>query len=115
MAAPPTLEEMVVAGTEANEMLSSMFTAQQQPHVVYPLIFIGDSDSAESAGKGGGHRRAQHRGDRLRVRIETHAPTPSEAHRAVTRLLSETGAELVDPSTPNKGRRILAEAHTKQT
>ena len=115
VAASPTLEEMVTAGTAANAMLFSMLTTQQQPHVVYPLIFTGDSDTS-GAGKGGGHhRRTQQRGDSLRVRIETHAPTPSEAHRAVTRLISDTGASLVESPTPNKGRRILVETHTKHT
>ena len=44
MAAPPTLEEMLVGGSAANALLTSMLTVQQQPHVVYPLTIELQSD-----------------------------------------------------------------------
>ena len=61
VAAPPTLEEMLVAGTPANAMLSSMLTAQQQPHVVYPLAIERVSGTSEGTA-GQGHRLRQLQG-----------------------------------------------------
>jgi hypothetical protein len=37
LAAPPTVDEMLVSGSEANALLTSLFTVEQQPHVIYPL------------------------------------------------------------------------------
>ena len=36
--APPVMDEMLVAGTGANNLLASMFMSEQQPTVVYPVV-----------------------------------------------------------------------------
>ena len=87
LAAPPTLEEMLVGDSEANALLTSMLTVEQQPHVVYPLTI-------EAVASAGGHRRMQRTGDDLHVQIQivTRAPTPREAQNAVDTLTTATGA-----------------------
>jgi hypothetical protein len=95
--AAPTLDEMLVSGTQANAMLGSLFTTEQQPHVVYPLSYSLDgSDEC-------GHRRLQKGGDRLHVAIDTHAPSPLASDKAEQRLVDRLpGAELTScrPSPP---------------
>ena len=94
---PPTLDEMLVSGTPASALLSSVFVQEQQPHVMFPV------DASLSSGGCGGHRRLQNGGDRLHVTIDTHAATPEGADAAVMRLVSATGAELCG-GEPTKGR-----------
>ena len=84
-AAPPSLEEMLVSGSEANTLLNSMFTVEQEPYVVYPLDF--HIDGGKDKGNGSGHRRLQKQGDHLTVVIETHAPSPFNADQAEQRLI----------------------------
>jgi hypothetical protein len=89
--APPTLDEMLVSNTDANALLASLFTVEQQPHVVYPLTF-----SLEAGGSGSGHRRMQQQGDFLHVTIDTHAPSPEAAGSALQKLVSRLpGAQAV--------------------
>ena len=38
LAAPPTLEQMLVGGSEANALLAAMFTREQQSHHVMPVV-----------------------------------------------------------------------------
>jgi hypothetical protein len=81
---------MLVGDTQANALLSRVFINQQQPEVAYPTGFVlGDGSS-------GKHRRLQMAGDRLIVTIETHAATPAGADRIVQRLVTSTGASLMD-------------------
>eukprot|EP01046_Picozoa_sp_COSAG06_P009664 COSAG06_NODE_508_length_14925_cov_18.648995_3_plen_402_part_00 len=110
LAAPPTLEEMLVGGSEANALLTSMLTVEQQPHVVYPLTI----EAVASDGGGGGHRRMQRTGEDLHIQIATHAPTPQEAQKAVDRIIAATGgAVVVGGGGGGRGRRLLVEAaHT---
>ena len=98
LSASPTLEQMLVQGTEANAFLNSLFSKAQQPHLVYPL-------SMELSADAKGHRRMQHSGGRLAITIDTHAPTPAEADQAVRRLAADTGGSL-SPAPPGKGRRL---------
>lgn len=79
--APPTLDDMLVAGTAANHILASLFTLEQQPHLVYPLSWQLASNRA------GEHRRLQMEGDHLLVSIETRAPSPRDADQAEQRLI----------------------------
>lgn len=79
--ASPTIDQMLVSGTPANTMLQSLFTVEQQPHVIYPLV-LDESDVASV-----GHRRTQNSGDDLQVTVETHAPAPGAADRAEQRLV----------------------------
>eukprot|EP01046_Picozoa_sp_COSAG06_P062091 COSAG06_NODE_13873_length_1210_cov_1.848785_1_plen_362_part_10 len=95
MAAPPTLEEMLVGGSAANALLTSMLTVQQQPHVVYPLTI-----EAVASSSSGGHRRMQRGDDDLHVTVETHAPTASGADHAVRRLASSVSGSLLQPPPP---------------
>ena len=76
---PPSLDDMLVPDTPANQILVDLFTAQQQPSVVYPVLF------AQSDGDGG-RRQLQHQGDHVFVEIETHAPTSVDANAAQQRL-----------------------------
>lgn len=98
LAAPPTLEEMLVGGSEAATMLSRLFTVEQQPHLVYPVSFSLDL----SADSGGGHRRAQRTGENLYVQIVTHAPTPLEASQARDQVAANTNSVVA----PTQGRRL---------
>jgi hypothetical protein len=76
---PPSLDDMLVPGSPANQILVDLFTAQQQPSVIYPVSFAqGDVD--------GGRRQLQHQADRLIIEMETHAPTPMDANAAQQRL-----------------------------
>jgi hypothetical protein len=83
LSAPPSLDEMLVSGTEANKLLGSLFTTAQQPHVVYPLSMQLDHDDSDDAG----NRRLQHEGDRLAVVVDTHAPSLFDAGQAEQRLI----------------------------
>jgi uncharacterized coiled-coil protein SlyX len=106
LAAPPTVDEMLVSGSEANALLVSLFTVEQQPHVSYPLMIQLD-DGAGGTG-GGGHRRTQRTGGSdLRVQILTRAPTPAEAQRAMDSIAVQSGAPAV--AGPGKGRRRAQE------
>jgi hypothetical protein len=85
---PPSLEEMLVSGSDANDLLDSLFTIRQQPHVVFPITMLNDHS--------GGHRRLQMRGDHLRVVIETHAPSSHDADLAEQRLIARLpGADSI--------------------
>ena len=97
-ATAPTMEEMLVAGTEANEMLNTLFFNAQQPTVVFPLTIEP---------QGGGHRRLQKGGDQLRVAVEAHAPAPDIAQQVVSRLSSTySGVVEAVQSHTGKGRRL---------
>lgn len=99
LSAPPTLDQMLVTDTPANELLRSMYTAQQQPHVLYPVAFARNAACDE------GHRRLQLGADYLHVTVETHAPSPEEADRAEERLISRIPSATVCGSG-GKGRRL---------
>ena len=59
LTAPPTLDEMLVPGSPAAELLASMFTAEQQPHLALPTAI----EPVTSAAGGGRHRRELQRSD----------------------------------------------------
>lgn len=87
----PSLNEMLVSGSEANALLTSMFTTEQQPHVIFPLsiepisAFPGDT----------GHRRMQGSEpepepevDGIRVSVKTQASSGEHANIIADRLIS---------------------------
>ena len=78
-AAPPSMDQMIEAGSPAADILGGIFQVHQQPHVVYPLAF-GTTDPK-------GRRRTQLGGDNLHVAIETHAVSPAEAGEAAQGLI----------------------------
>eukprot|EP01052_Picozoa_sp_SAG31_P031443 SAG31_NODE_3331_length_4396_cov_19.352339_1_plen_1136_part_00 len=101
--APPTVEQMLVPGTDAANLLATMFIAEQQPHVVVPTAIVpthasqGGTEEGQQPPKGGnGHRRAlqrQHSGANaesaaasLLVTVQATAPTQEESHRAIIAL-----------------------------
>lgn len=99
---PPTIEEMMVPGTPAAELLTALTTVEQQPHVVYPRDFqTSGADACQDAGSG--HRRAQLSGESVQVIIETHAPSPRDASDAQQHLVSR----LPGASVQHCGRRRL--------
>ena len=92
--AAPSVDEMLVAGSEAAAMLSRLFTEQQQPHVVFPRSFALEGDQ---------HRRTQAGARQLYVDMETLAPTSAEAALALDDIARNTGARL-----GARGRRAQA-------
>ena len=113
MTAPPTLEEMLVAGTPANAMLSSMLTAQQQPHVVYPLAIEPVSGTSEGTA-GQGHRLRQLQGAEpepepedeaiaVRASLKIKAPTGQHAAQLASHLVS-LYPDCVPGATTSNGR-----------
>ena len=74
LAAPPTMEEMLVGGSTAAGILASIFTNEQQPHSVeVASVSLQPPDGLDP--HGGGHRRTQRTGDTVYVQVVTHAPT----------------------------------------
>ena len=91
--ASPSLDDMLVNGTEASGLLASMFTSTQQPSLVYPLVFEALGDQATPNGR---RRRMQTGGDRLHIDIETRAPSALSADQAENGVISRlAGAEDV--------------------
>lgn len=79
LVAPPTLDEMLISGSDANALLISLFTVEQQPYAVFPLSFaLLDIDA---------HRRLQKGGDKLVAVVDIRAPSVSNAHQAEQRLI----------------------------
>jgi hypothetical protein len=96
------LEEMLVGGSEANALLTSMLTVEQQPHVVYPLTI--EPAVAVGGGDGGKGRRLQRSGSGdLQVQIATRAPAEAEAQAAVDSIVAQTGGR--EQGAPQRGRR----------
>ena len=101
MAAPPTLDEMLVGESAASGLLSSLFVAEQQPHTVRALNIVGPNP-------GSGHRRAQangggsgaQQGNSVVVTVAVRAPTPAEARRTLQEIQVQ-----IDSGAPI-GRRL---------
>jgi hypothetical protein len=112
LAAPPTLEQMLVGGSEAGALLATMFTHEQQPHLAFPLDFEGLVTTEAGGEKGGGHRRQlqsagpQSQGEvvfsGVRVFLKAEAPTELEAQAAVMGLVAMS-------SSDGGGRRLQAD------
>ena len=92
LVAAPTLEEMLVPGSEASALLATMFTSQQQPHLAYPTE-VEALSAAMFGGSSGGHRRLQNQGP-------TSMGEPSGGVRLSLRAIAPTaeGAEVPDLS-----------------
>ena len=85
----PTFEEMLTTGTPANAFLTSLFVQEERPQVVVPIGFsLSTEDEHDGSTGNAGHRRVQTEGDQLYVTIETHAATPTDAERAVQRVIA---------------------------
>ena len=86
LAAPPTLDEMMLGGSPAAGILASIFTNEQQPHSVglaSASLEPPDGLDIDAHGSGcWGHRRTQRTGDAVYVQITTIAPTASGAEHA---------------------------------
>jgi hypothetical protein len=102
--APPTVDEMLVSGSEANALLTSMFTVEQQPHVIFPLsIQTSGLSQGSSAGNGkGGHRRqlqSQNPSSKadLTILIRGRAPTRSHLDGAFDKLAQSYGVCMQGP------------------
>ena len=78
---------MLVPGSEAAELLASMFTAEQQPHLALPTAI---EPVASAASGGGGHRRELQRSggsaDGVRITVHATVPTAEDADRAIAGL-----------------------------
>ena len=118
---PPTLEQMLVPGSEASELLASMFSAEQQPHLSFPTAITplaGGTSSFPAAEGGDGHRRQLQRADgaidRVLITVKATAPTAEESEVAITGLqaLAANGRRLQQTVAPvsNKTTRWLQTA-----
>ena len=96
MASSPTLDEMLVGGSAASGLLSSLFVLEQQPHTVSPVSIEPDEPQGPN---GGGHRRAQANGggagaqqaNSVAVTVHAQAPTADEASSAVRVVVDRSG------------------------
>ena len=79
MAACPTLDDALVAGTPAHAILASIFVVQQEPFVT---------------NLGAGHRRLQTAGDTLYVPVDVHAQTPAGASKGAHRIAEAVGGTV---------------------
>ena len=94
LAAPPTLDEMLVGGSEAQAQLARMFVDQQPPHRIHMTEI-----KLIKAAEGAGHRRlaeAHQAQDRISVTVVTVAPDSDTARKAVTTLASMLGGSITD-------------------
>lgn len=69
--APPTLDNMLVAGSPAADLLSSLFTSEQQPHLAFPAAIEAVGTTATAT----------------RVTMQAAAPTTEGAEAAAAELL----------------------------
>ena len=99
---------MLVPGSEAAELLASMFTAEQQPHLALPTAI----EPVTSAASGGGHRLLQ--ADKagpsaVRVTVKATAPTVEEVEKVLAKIRAEHNAKHlsgnVDESNGGDGGR----------
>ena len=102
---PPTLPDMMVAGSEASAMLAQMFTVEQQPHVAFPIALeplSAQELAAERAqmfgldgGGKNGRRRQQSKGPAsqgdlvagVRLTLKAKAPTAVQTDIALAQTL----------------------------
>ena len=106
---PPTLDEALVSGSEANKCLASIFNEHQKPLAIEPTQFCHSGKSADGYGDGYGRRRQlQLGGDQLYITVETHAATPRSVADGVDRLGARLQGTVVnaDEHAPclNQGR-----------
>eukprot|EP01046_Picozoa_sp_COSAG06_P092445 COSAG06_NODE_38670_length_421_cov_0.645963_1_plen_91_part_01 len=90
MKSAPNLDQMLVSGTPASALLTSLFVQQQEPQMAVPISYKVLNTE---------HRRLQLGGDRLAVTVETHAATLLESDQIVHRLAQENTGTL-------EGRRV---------
>jgi hypothetical protein len=102
LAAPPTLEEMLVTGSEAQALLSTMFVVEQPPQLVFPTEVEALAAEMFGGGKGngkGGRRNLQSSGPQsqgeavggVRLTLRASAPTVAGAEAAVATLVTASG------------------------
>lgn len=107
LAAPPTLEEMLVGGSEANALLTSMLTVQQQPHVVYPLTIEAVASAGGGGGGSGHHHRRQLQGAEPEPEPEGGDVAGVRASLKIRAPTSGHAAALAGAKTPFFWRRFL--------
>jgi hypothetical protein len=116
---PPTLDEMLVSGSEANAMLASMFVKEQAPHEIFPLSFQVVTNVEMQAGSSSeGGRRLQSKGPQsqgdviggLHVTMIVRAPTSDGATHALEELRAERSSMFPPAATAaiGPGRRLEA-------
>ena len=109
LAVLPTLEQMLVPGSEASELLASMFSAEQQPHLSFPTAvtpLAGGTSPLPT--ENGGHRRQLQRADgsidRVLITVKATAPTVEESELTIAGLqqaLATNGRRLQQTVTSN--------------
>lgn len=95
------IDDMLIPGSEGSAILASMFTAQQQPHFVVPIVL---EPVSQTTATGGGHRRAQTgaRVSGLSVTLQAAAPTERDALLALESLqFTGSGRRHLLEDTPN--------------
>ena len=81
LAAAPTLDDMLVAGSPAAALLGSLFTSEQQPHLAFPIAI-----EVVSTSSGRRLQRVDSSADSIRITMKATAPTAGEAEAAATTL-----------------------------
>ena len=97
LAAPPTLDEMMVGGSSVAGILASIFVNEQQPHSVElasASLEPPDGLDIDAHGSCWGHRRTQRTGDAVYVQITTIAPTASGAEHAAQGIVGRLGGTV---------------------
>jgi hypothetical protein len=92
LARTPTLDDMLVGGSEANALLASIFVDTQHPLSIVPTGFTTHDRTSSNDGR----RQLQAGGDVLRVRVETHAATSAQALQGVQHLARRLQGTVVD-------------------
>jgi hypothetical protein len=85
-AAPPTIQEMLVGGTEGSALLSSMFVAQQQPHQIFPVSYQEVSAQEASMLMDSKQSTTTAGLSFIAVTVVAQAPTPKGAHDATDEI-----------------------------
>lgn len=83
-AAPPTIQEMLVGGTEGSALLSSMFVAQQEPHEIFPVSY--QEVTAQEASMLTNSKQTTTGLSFIAVTVVAQAPTSEGAHDATDEL-----------------------------
>ena len=106
LTAPPTLEQMLVPGSEASVLLATIFTTGQQPHLAFPTAIKHVNVSS-----GTGRRLQGSGGDGVQVTIRATAPTAEEANAVLQRIRADRNAQHLRPDVDESigGHRLLTE------
>jgi len=108
-AAPPTISEMLVGGTEGSALLSSMFVAQQEPHQIFPVSYQEVSAQEASMLTDSKQTSTTAGLSFIAVTVVAQAPTAEGAHDATDEIHAQ--ARSMFPSAVVLRPEDLAQVH----